>query len=116
MGISNSITGSAVSYAGGGGGGAARDIAVGAASPCGTGGTGGTCTPSTTAGPGTINTGGGGGGTNTGCAGLGGSGIVIIRSPADSCISVTGGCNTVSIVGGEQVARFVSSGNYVIGK
>ena len=78
-GTPSSITGSAVSYAGGGG--AAESGAnpgVGAASPCGTGGAGGN--PSGNAG--TTNRGGGGGGAGNsgpGTTGAGGSGIVIIR-------------------------------------
>ena len=69
VGVSTSITASAVSYAGGAG-----SNPGGGASPCGTGGAGG---PGTNAG--TINKGGGGGGNRTGTGGAGGSGVVIIR-------------------------------------
>jgi len=75
-GATTEITGSPVAYAGGGGG-------VGQGGGTGTGGTGGGGAggnPTGTAG--TINTGGGGGSGNSptcGGAGLGGSGIVIIR-------------------------------------
>ena len=87
----NSITGSAVNYAGGGGGGTQRQgpttpIAAGSGG-IGGGGPGGSCGDAS--GPvatnGTVNTGGGGGGGGNDCspatrtAGLGGSGIVIIR-------------------------------------
>ena len=90
----NSITGSAVNYAGGGGGGAQRtgpDASVPAGiGGIGGGGPGGSCGDAS--GPvatnGTDNTGGGGGGGGNDCspasrtAGLGGSGIVIIRYKA----------------------------------
>ena len=90
----NSITGSAVNYAGGGGGGTLRQgpttpIAAGSGG-IGGGGPGGSCGDAS--GPvatnGTGNTGGGGGGGGNDCspasrtAGLGGSGIVIIRYKA----------------------------------
>jgi len=120
-GRASSITGSAVTYAGGGGGGANATTSFGAGG-AGGGGIGGGGNPyPQQAGSGVANTGGGGGGSsfpypNGQLAGAGGSGVVIIRSPADSEISVTGGSNTVSTLGpGEQVARFVSSGNYVVG-
>ena len=73
-GLSSSITGSAVLYAGGGGGGG---YSVGGTATHG-GGTGGKSNVAATAG--TANTGGGGGGRNRhGDSGAGGSGIVIIR-------------------------------------
>lgn len=79
-GLSNSITGSSVSYGGGGGGG--RDSSYGSSVSLGSGGGGaggaGTVAPVA----GTANTGGGGGGgghpTFT-TGGAGGSGVVIIR-------------------------------------
>jgi len=71
VGLSNSISGTAVYYAGGGGGGAA-------ASNAGAGGNGGGGAGSTGTGTaGTANLGGGGGGGNS-TAGAGGSGVVII--------------------------------------
>lgn len=79
-GISTSITGSSVTYAGGGGGGA-RSLA-GYAGTGGTGGGGNGILESGTPNPGTANTGGGGGGAGTGDGkqgGNGGSGIVIVR-------------------------------------
>jgi hypothetical protein len=82
VGIPNSISASALSYAGGGSGG--YNSASGAPnlpSPCGTGGTGGTA--NNHGGAGTTNRGGGGGGgagTAPGAnGGAGGSGVVIIR-------------------------------------
>jgi hypothetical protein len=82
-GISNSITGSSVTYAGGGGG-------SGEQYTTGTGGTGGTGgggnggggfngASGTSASSGTANTGGGGGGACSNNSGAGGKGIVIVR-------------------------------------
>ena len=77
VGVSSSISGSSVSYAGGGGGGAA--ITAGTASAGG--GAGGLGNSNGTAG--TANTGGGGGGggsnSNTTTGGNGGSGIIVVR-------------------------------------
>jgi len=81
-GTPTSITGAAVSYAGGGGSGGAYPTGsefgnAGAGSSCGTGGAGG-CRAQGTAGA--VNKGGGGGGAgNTDTGGAGGSGVVIIR-------------------------------------
>jgi hypothetical protein len=75
----NSITGSAVTYAGGGGG--SNYSTTGGTGGAGGGGNGGPA--GTNGSPGTVNTGGGGGGrapfSGCGPAGSGGSGIVIIR-------------------------------------
>ena len=84
VGVTTNITGSPVAYAGGGGGGATAGGAPsrGAASPCGTGGQGGS-SPNLDGSSGTINRGGGGGSGGWPAAGTarggGGSGIVIIR-------------------------------------
>ena len=85
VGVSTSITGSAVSYAGGGGGTGFQGPRVGGASPCGTGG-GGTHGSPFTGNAGTANRGGGGGSAegytsspNNATGGAGGKGIVIIR-------------------------------------
>jgi hypothetical protein len=78
-GVTTSISASPTAYAGGAGGGWNNTLA-GLASPCGTGGAGGSCTAS--AGNGTTNRGGGGGGGAGGgpaITGSGGSGIVVIR-------------------------------------
>ena len=82
-GVSNSITGSAVVYAGGGGGHGMNGNAAGAG---GNGGGGaGSAGPSSARGTaGSANTGGGGGGAslcNSG-GGAGGSGIVVVKEPA----------------------------------
>jgi hypothetical protein len=77
-GLSNSITGTSITYAGGGGGG----VDGTAPSTGGTGGGGGGANQSgtaTAAVAGTDSLGGGGGGSSTSFAARGGSGIVIIR-------------------------------------
>jgi len=75
-GSSNSITGSAVTYAGGGGGGTIPALCTAG----GDGGSGGGGPGATSPRAGTSNTGGGGGGSNLGgSGGAGGKGIVIIR-------------------------------------
>lgn len=96
VGLSNSITGTAVFYAGGGGGGyGSYNYGTQSAGSGGNGGGGAGGTGVGSSGTGTINgangttnTGGGGGGgsysgtlTTLGTAGTGGSGIVIIRYP-----------------------------------
>jgi len=84
-GLSSTITGTSVYYAGGGGGGQRDAYGV---TPNGSGGIGGGGAGGTEAGlngfPGTVNTGGGGGGvggngSETKVGGSGGSGIVVIR-------------------------------------
>jgi hypothetical protein len=77
-GLSSSITGSAVTRAGGGGGGGYGSRGIGGS---GGGGTSGSISPANTPTVGTANTGGGGAGSgNYGSAGSnGGSGIVILR-------------------------------------
>ena len=86
VGISNSITGSAVMYAGGGGGGGRDNLGTagtGGAGGGGNGGSGATPTATPQAGsPGLANTGGGGGGARDfPGGGAGGSGVVIVRYP-----------------------------------
>ena len=93
VGLSNSISGSAVFYAGGGAGGNS-----------GTGGTGG---GGGVGANGTANTG-GGGGAYTGSGGNGGSGIVIISYVGTQ--RGTGG--TVTTSGGNTIHTFTSSGTY----
>ena len=44
----------------------------------------------------------------------GGSGIVVVRSPAGHPLSVSPGCNTVSCVGGHSVATFTVSGTLTV--
>jgi hypothetical protein len=111
-GLSNSITGSAVFYAGGGGGG----IGSNSTGSTGSGGSGGGGTGSTgnnAATAGTANTGGGGGGGGQGpgvSAGgaAGGSGIVILRYPSGYTISGLSG--TTTTVGTDKVTTFTNAG------
>ena len=105
-GSSNSISGSAVTYAGGGGGSAS----TGGSGGSGGGGAGGNSgTPSGAAA--SANTGGGGGGsygTTSNAGGAGGSGIVIISYLGAQ--RGTGG--TVTSSGGYTIHTFTSSGTY----
>ena len=108
-GVSSSITGSAVTRAGGGGGGAWTNN--GGAGGSGGGGAGGKSGVAGTAG--TANTGGGGGGGGT-APGAGGSGIVIIRY-AGSSPKASGGTITSYTDGGTtyQVHTFTSSAHTI---
>jgi hypothetical protein len=78
-GVTTSITGASVTYAGGGGGGIYNDVDAGAGGTGGGGNGGGGNSPGTNALSGTANTGSGGGGAGFGTSGAGGSGIVIVR-------------------------------------
>lgn len=113
VGLSNSITGSAVFYAGGGAGGA-YGVNFSTTGGNGGGGAGGKKDGGTVAATaGTANTGGGGGGGGTTAAAdtmagaQGGSGIVIIAYPG-STQQMAGG--TVTISGGNVIHTFTSSG------
>lgn len=112
-GSSNNITGSCVSYAGGGGGGS---YGTGGSGGTGGGGAGGSAGGSATAG--TANTGGGGGGTGSApTGGAGGSGIVIVRVPSSTGISVSPCTNTVTNCVGpanDKVAKFTVSGTLTV--
>ena len=106
VGSSNSISGSAVTYAGGGGGGGGIGI-TGGAGGSGGGGAGGTqAVAGTAASANTGGGGGGGGGSANGAAG--GSGIVIISYVGSQ--RGTGG--TVTSSGGYTIHTFTSSGTY----
>jgi hypothetical protein len=114
----NSITGSAVYYAGGGGGctdsgsPAQPDGAGGqGGGGAGNGGTSGNATA------GTANTGGGGGGkaqaTPAASSGAGGSGVVILSVPDGNYSGTTTGSPTVATgVSGQTVITFTGSGSY----
>ena len=109
-GTSNSITGTAVTYAGGGGGGDASQTGSGSTGGTGGGGNGGGT--STAGQDGTANTGGGGGGsaTNTTGQGDGGSGVVILRFDSARSIASTTGTLAYSTAtdGTDTVATFTS--------
>jgi hypothetical protein len=112
-GTTNSITGSAVVYAGGGGGGAG--VQTNPNWSAGSGGSGGGGAGSGGFGAygtsGTVNTGGGGGGgsnVSTSLGGDGGSGVVILRTT--STASATTGSPTVTTDAGYNVYKFTASG------
>ena len=96
-GLSNSITGSAVDYAGGGGGG----CGLNSSGNPGSGGTGGGASggKSSTGGNATNNTGGGaggGGGSGYYPGGNGGSGVVILRYPNTKTLTVPSGSGLIT--------------------
>lgn len=102
-GISSSITGTAINYAGGGGGGGGNNFGLGGIGGGGNGSSGSSATA------GTANSGGGGGGNGDTIAGMaGGSGIVIISYLGSQ--RGTGG--TVTSSGGYTIHTFTSSGTY----
>ncbi len=110
VGLSSSITGSAVTR-GGGGGGALYN--AGTAGSGGTGGGGNGGSNSSHAGvAGTVNTGGGGGGAHSGAAsGAGGSGIVILRyATADATITVGSGLTSSSSTSGSDTIISFTAG------
>jgi len=109
-GTSSSITGSAVSYAGGGGGWGGTTGGTGGS---GGGGAGSSGVVSANGTSGTANTGSGGGGAaNGGTGGNGGSGIVIISVPTASYSGTTSGSPTVTTSGSNTIMKFTSSGSY----
>ena len=109
-GSASSITGSAVTRAGGGGGG--TDTAIG---PGGTGGGGnGGTAAGGNADPGTANTGSGGGACESGStSGSGGKGVVILSMPDGNYSGTVTGSPTVATgVSGKTVLTFTGSGSY----
>lgn len=112
VGVSSSISGSAVFYAGGGGGGGDNS------NPGGAGGNGGGGAGSATTGTNaTANTGGGGGGGGQVvgtlyAGGNGGSGVVIIRYPS-AAVTADGTGGTITHSGGYTIHTFTASGTFV---
>jgi len=96
IGISNSITGSAVTYAAGGRGGCYNLNTVGAVGAVNTGNGGGAA----------------GGETNGGAAG--GSGIVIISYPTGSITATVTGSVTTSTSGSNTIQKFTSNGTFTV--
>jgi len=112
-GTSSSITGSAVTYAGGGGGGSnANAGGTGGSGGSGGGGTGGgLLTDPGSAGSANTGSGGGGGGyAATGSSG--GSGVVFISIPTASYTGNTTGSPTITTNGSLTVLKYTSSGTY----
>jgi len=109
-GTSNSITGSAVTYAGGGGGGGSDSAASGGT---GGGGAGGYYTGTNgIAGTDGLGGGGGGSGGSTSTFGKGGKGVVIISYVTADFGACTGG--TITTDGANTVHTFTSSGTFVL--
>lgn len=107
-GTSNSITGSAVYYAGGGGGAKQNSGSFG------TGGQGGGGAAGQTSGTaGGANTGGGAGGVTSGSGGAaGGKGVVILSLPTDSYSGTTSGSPTITTDGSDTIIKFTGDGTY----
>ena len=125
VGISVSITGSAVYYAGGGGGGGASDTGgSGGSGGNGGGGTGGTTNyhggANVQATSGTSNTGGGGGGAGGQVgspalgSGAGGSGVVIIRYPNAYAVSIGAGLTGSTATDGSYKVTTFTAGTGTI--
>lgn len=110
-GVASSITGSAVTRAGGGSGGDGTNTNVTVAGGDGGGGTGG-ATNADNATAGSANTGGGGGGGGAGQPSKnGGSGVVIFAVPTGTSVSFSGGVTqTNSTVGLNRVYTVTAAG------
>ena len=108
-GLSSSITGSAVTRAGGGGG--VTENSGGTQGSGGAGG-GGNASYSGTGSSGTTNTGSGGGGYHTGTSGTGGSGVVILRMATADYTGTASGSPTVSTSGSDTILIYNASGSY----
>jgi hypothetical protein len=108
-GASSSITGSAVTYAGGGGGGGYNGMSSAGSGGAGGGGAGSLNGAGTS---GTVNTGGGGGGGAGAASGAGGSGVVILSVPTGNYTGTVTGSPTVTTSGGNTILKFTSSGSY----
>ena len=113
VGLSNSITGTSLFYAGGGGG-ALGGSGSGGAGGSGVGGDGGHSS-SLSGGDGTDNRGGGGGGhcgvsnNTSGSAGNGGSGVVILRYPNTYTVTIGSGLTgSTATDGSDKVTTFTA--------
>jgi hypothetical protein len=108
VGLSSSISGTAIFYAGGGGGCGISTAGVGGN---GGGGNGNLFSGSGTVTAGSVNTGGGGGGASGGQgSSLGGSGVVIISYTSPTQLF---GGGIVTFVGGNWIHTFTTSGTLV---
>jgi autotransporter-associated beta strand protein len=101
LGLSSSITGSSLFYAGGGGGsGGQYTTNTGGSGGSGIGGTGSNGGNSaTTATAGATNTGSGGGGANIRASGAGGSGIVVVNYGRPSSLTINAGTGRINLAG-----------------
>lgn len=111
-GVTSSITGSAVTRAGGGGGGSYNG-AVSGAGGSGGGGAGNAAGSPQNGAAATVNTGSGGGGGsgNNGLGGNGGSGVVILRYPASYTATFSAGVTqTTATVSGFKVSTITAAG------
>ena len=106
-GLSSSITGTAVTYAGGGGGSAFQN--TGGAGGAGGGGSGGNRVAGTN---GTAFLGGGGGGGREGTGGNGGSGVIVLSIPTAFYSGLSTGSPAISTSGSNTILQFTSSGSY----
>ena len=110
-GISNSITGTSITYAGGGGGSGSGEGGYSGGS--GGSGGGGNGNYNGTAGNGTDGLGGGGGGTHRGNrSGDGGNGVAIIRVATAQYTGTYTGTPTITTVGSDTVLKFLANGSY----
>lgn len=112
-GVSSSITGSAVTYAGGGGG--SSRLGGGGTGGAGGSGGGGAGTNTGTGVNGTANLGGGGGGasiTPGTTSGSGGSGVVIINVATSDYTGTTTGSPTITTSGSQTIIKFTGTGTY----
>ena len=113
VGLSNSITGAAVFYAGGGGGGGNTKGAGGN----GGGAYGAQDSGNVAVGTATANTGGGGGGglyasSPVSEASAGATGVVILRVATSDYTGTTTGSPTVTTDGSDTIMKFTASGGY----
>ena len=111
-GLTVSITGSSVAYAGGGGGGGGYNGGSAGSGGSGGGTDGGYLSGATASCA--ANTGGGSGGARDNVStGSGGSGVVILRLTTASYSGVTTGSPTITTSGSDTIIKFTGSGTYV---
>lgn len=109
-GLSNSITGSSIIYAGGGGGAGGYN---GGSSGSGGSGGGGNGNNGGAAGYGSDGLGGGGGGTHNGHrSGNGGKGIIILSIPTAKYSATSTGSPTITTSGSNTILSFTGNGSY----
>jgi hypothetical protein len=109
-GISNSITGTATTYAGGGGGGIFTGGPTAGTGGAGGGGNGSVAGSNATSGLANYGGGGGGSGSSVGTVGAGGAGVVILKYSASFTATVSGGLtsSTPAPSGGYKITTFTA--------